>query len=250
LFPRVVNLKALVCKTLNSFFEIRDDDVLFRHVVFPVAFSSGKKTALRVSGLWRITATHEDSYVLETSVAWDRFVPTFRYVHEYGCRLANGRNQNKRRENGGVLREKERSVYCGAYQLTGASIRTLPSQVGEGVKEVDVIHKVEHGEVAHAALLIRISPDTLDQEGLKTAIMDRLWRANRGPLKHICEDDADLAGHPSEKLDRGPAGEAFSDPSGCLKLWNLFKFEVSKFALAASTHFELDSCRHQRLSSW
>ena len=242
-------MKALACKTLNSFFEIQDDDILFRHVVFPVAFSSGKRSALKVSGLWRIAATAGDPHVLETSVAWDRLAPTFRYVHGYGCRLANVRNQKKLQASG-QLREKDRSVYCGAYQLTGASIRTLPSQVGEDVKAVDVIHKVEQGEVAHAALLIRISSDTINEEGLKTAIMDRLWHANHGPLKHICESDTDLRDHPSEKLDKAPAGEAFSEPSGRLKMWNLFKFEVTKFVLITSNLFGLANCRQQRLSSW
>lgn len=159
---------------------------------------------------------------LLTSVAWERYVPTVKHIHCYGCRIALLRNQPKQEKG-----HKTRSVYCGAYQLKADAVRALASaeQLDE-ILSAEVVHKIESGEIAHTELIIFLKPDVFNIEGTKTAIIDRLWNVCSGPLSHKCDYDLDIAPHPSLSLSTPPAG-AYSDTRSYLcRLWYIIRFQV------------------------
>jgi hypothetical protein len=163
---------------------------------------------------------------IEASLAWERYVPTTELIHGYGCRLASGINARKQAE--GKTRAKNRHVYCGAYELKANAIRALAAT--EGLTEIlsaDVVHQIEHGEIAHTALRIILKPDAaVDVEGTKTAILDRLWNAFSGPLKHICNEDKDIREHPNSGLITPPAGPYSDTRSSILRLWCIVRFQI------------------------
>ncbi|MEO8051929.1 MAG: hypothetical protein ABI833_16045 [Acidobacteriota bacterium] len=105
---------------MNRTPRIPDGDSLFRHSIHPLVFRSQGKTFAPEK--W-ITIYPQDDGSLLASLAWGRYVPTTRHVHGYGCRLAFGINQRKREA--GKFKEKDRHIYCGAYELKGSSIRAL-----------------------------------------------------------------------------------------------------------------------------
>jgi hypothetical protein len=202
--------------------DIADGDSLFRQSVHPVSFRGGKAFA------WAkcLMLYDEPDASLLASLTWDRYVPTTEAVHGYGCRLAFRMNEKKRIA--GKLTDKNRNVYCGAYQLKGKAIRALATV--EGLNEVlsaDVVHHVQEGEIAHADLIIVLKPGGVaDIEGTKTAILDRLWNACSGPMRHICDCDNNILEHPSLDLAIPPAG-AYSDTrSSLLRCLCIIRFHI------------------------
>jgi hypothetical protein len=181
--------------------KIPDDDNLYRHCVFPVAFRGNNKKRFAYDKLILLVDKSDGSVV--ASLAWGRYLPTAVCVHAYGCRLAARRNDAKRKE--GTYKDKNRHIYCGAYQITARAIRALNNDV-EGVESADAIHRMECGEIAHADFIIWLR-NGYGIEGTKTAILDRFWNNCRGPLKHVCPDDVALEEHPSGAMDIPPAGE-------------------------------------------
>lgn len=181
---------------------IGDDQSLYRPVVHPLAFTS---KAFDIQNMFHLQS--EDDKTIVTSLVWQHFLPNEGALHEYGCRLANGMNQgiiNRK----GLLKEKERRAYCGSYQLTANVIRALAKtdELSE-VAVADVLHEIENDEVAHINLKVTVRADwTGSITSTMTAIVDRLWRACRGPLKHTCPYDLDLSPHPSEGLPVPPTG--------------------------------------------
>jgi len=203
------------------FGRIRDGDYLYRHSVHPLSFRRG---AFDQSGFFHLVHNAASSAILG-SLAWDRFVPTPEHIHAYGCRLAKKRNDEKRSE--GKLNRKNRQIYCGAYGLKAGSVRALVG--AEGLDEVvsaDVAHLVEHGEIAHAELKIVLVAGTVNAEGTKTAILDRLMNASYGPLKHICDYDDDVTEHPSANLGIGRGGEYVDSRSYLSRLWCILRFHI------------------------
>jgi len=202
---------------------ISDGDSLFRQSIYPVSFK-GKGRAFE----WRLCLNlkPEDDGSLSASLTWERYAPTTELVHGYGCRLAFRRNEKKRVE--GKIKDKDQQVYCGAYQLKGKAIREL--EATEGLDEIlsaDVVHHVEAGEIAHANLRIVLKPGGgSDLEGTKTAIVERLWTACSGPLRHICDCDKDMPEHPNSKLITPPAGAYSDDRFYPLKLWHIMRFHI------------------------
>jgi hypothetical protein len=173
---------------------IADGDCVFRSCVHPRSFNRGGRQ-FAVEKLFYLAQGLEEGVFLG-SLIWDRFAPTLRAVHEYGCRVAEKANSK-----GG----RSRSVYCGAYGLRARAIRSIAgaNELGE-VRSVTVEHLVEQGEIAHAELRIVVEAGARDIETTKTAVIDRLWNASWGPVRHVCPCDTDLANHPSVQLPAAP----------------------------------------------
>ena len=200
---------------------IPDDDNLFRQSIHPVSFKGKAFVWEKCLKLYDLS----DGSLL-ASLTWERYAPTEELIHSIGCRLAFRRNEKKRAE--GKLKDKDRQVYCGAYQLKGKAIRDL--SVKDGLDEVlsaDIVHHIEDGEIAHTDLRIVLKPGVAaDIEGTKTAIVDRLWNDCSGPLRHICDCDKGMAEHPSSSLTDAPAG-AYSDTrSRWVRVWCVVRFEI------------------------
>ena len=196
---------------------VRNGDSLFRHVIFPLAFD--KRDCVLVSRkLFNLTSVGR---TILGSVAWDRYVPTPRSVEGYGCRLADGINRRKIVD--GKLKEKNRHIYCGAYQINAEAIRALGPPIGiDEISSAEVVDQVENGEVSHCNMEFTLQAGwDGDEEGTKTAIGDRLWYACRGPLRHVCSNDSDLQPHPSKNLARGPLGVDCVFPGRAVTLWRL-----------------------------
>lgn len=193
---------------------------VFRHSVHPVSFRGGKTFDPR--NLLNICDLPDGS--LETSMAWDRYLPSVKDVHSYGCRLAHQRNQAK--QTAGKYNEKYRQIYCGAYETEVLSIRRLVGNENlDEIASADVVHQPEDGEIAHVRVIIRVRDDgDLDRENTKTAIIHRIWHAFRGPLIHVCPCDAEIPNHPSSTLATGPAGPYVDRRSRLVQLWSLFRF--------------------------
>lgn len=206
---------------------VQDRDALYRSCIHPLSFRGSKLSRFDPAKLIKIE-TQPDGTLLG-SLAWERYVPTTELVHEYGCRLAQRMNEKDRTD--GKYKEDRRKIYCGAYQITAKAVRSLPS--AEGLSEVsfaDAIHRIESGEIAHVDLKIALRPlGRSDVEGTKTAVIDRLWHASRGPLRHACDLERNLTEHPSGRLDPAPMGE-YSDPRNVLaRLWWLMRFRIHEW---------------------
>ncbi len=175
--------------------------MLYRHAFAPVAVS--KKKGLMPAKFWHLDATNPT--IIEGSIAWSRLLPNTTLVHRYGCQRAEARN-NRSKETG-KFRPNNRQVYCGVYSFPAGAVRKLPGI--ESCSEIvgaNVVYKIEEGDIAHAALVVRISPNTVNVEEIKTIIHDRLWRATGGPAKHVCDCDKDVPEHPSNFLDTAGSG--------------------------------------------
>jgi hypothetical protein len=200
---------------------IPDSDNLFRHCTYPLSFR-GRRFAW--DKLVRIYL--EDDGSLLASLAWERFVPTEELLHEYGCRVALGMNEKLRA--GGRTNERDRRIYCGAYQLKGRTVRALATVAElDEIASADVVHRVEDGEIAHTDLRIVLKMnDGLNIEDTKTAIVDRLASAWRGPITHTCDCDQDIVPHPSATLSIPFAGRYAEDRSYLRQRWHIFRFHV------------------------
>lgn len=183
---------------------------------------SFKGAAFASDKFWRLYDELDGS--LLGSLAWERYAPTLQHVHEQGCRMAFKRNDKKRKE--GTFKEKGRQVYCGAYQIRANVIRNLPADNLAGVQSADVVHHIEEGEIAHTDLKIVPAQGAVpfDIETTKTVVVDRLWRASTGPIKHICTEDQDLSSHPNTSLPTPPAGEYVDKRSWMSRLWYKWRF--------------------------
>lgn len=175
-------------------------DSVFRHVVWPFAFSKkafnqGKAFALH----------NEADGSLLTSVGWSRYLPTETRIHAYGCRLAAG--MNTKLNAAGTVNPKDVRIYCGAYELSEIHVSEL--KYTDGLDEIissELKHNIEGGEIAHSDLKIVIREDVTDVEATKTAIIDRLWNKCRGPMPHVCECDRDRANPGGALLPEPPSG--------------------------------------------
>jgi hypothetical protein len=198
---------------------VRNSDNLFRHCIHPVSFKSGRFIPEKAIKLYP-----EPDGALLASVVWQRFVPTTELLHDYGCRLADGINEKERAA--GTYKQKNRKIYCGAYQLGADAVRALPNHLDE-IVFAEVFHHIEEGEIAHADLLIvlKLGID-LNIEGTKTAIVDRLWNSFCGPLKHICDCDKDTELHPSTLLPRAPNGDYSDNRSKILRFWSIVRYRI------------------------
>ena len=183
---------------------------------------SFKGAAFASDKFWRLFDESDGS--LLGSLAWERYAPTLQHVHEHGCRTALKRNEKKRNE--GTFKEKNRQVYCGAYQIRAKVIRNLPADKLAGVQSADVVHHIEEGEIAHTDLRIvpAQGPAPFDIETTKTVVVDRLWRACTGPITHICAEDRDLLAHPNTNLPTPPAGEYVDKRWWISRIWYQWRF--------------------------
>jgi hypothetical protein len=223
---------------------IPDGDSLFRHAIFPASFgstSSLERTRFAYQKLMYFKYDKSERSLL-TSLAWERYVPTIRHIHGQGCRTAFRRNQamQERRK----FKEENRSIYCGAYQLTAKAVRELAStQNLSEISSVEVAHHIEEGEIAHTDLKIVVSPNGPSIDSTKTAIIDRLWAVCYGPLRHSCDCDRERNPHPSSKLET-PYGRPYRDPrSRPSRWWCVLRFRVLHWRWCAST-----GIRHDPLS--
>ena len=208
---------------------VPDGDSLFRHCVHPISFN--KQTGFVPEKMWHLVLQNG---TLHGSLAWERYVPTVKDVHGYGCRLASAINEAKRKK--GKFKEKDRHYYCGAYRLWGRSLRALPTTAGLWeIASADVVHLIEAGEIAHADVRVFLKPGNYDVEGTKTAIVDRLWYACTGPLKHICNCDRDILDHHSSNLPTGPLGEYSDSRPKLLRQWYILRFRILNWLWRNST---------------
>jgi len=202
------------------FGHIPDGDDLFRHSIKPLSFKAG----IFVSQKFIMLKQEPDGSLLG-SLAWERYVPAIEHVHGYGCRVAFRMNEKKRAE--GKLKEKDRRVYCGAYGLKGEAVRKLATTSNlDEILSADIIHHIEEGEIAHTDLRIFLKPGIVDIEDTKTAIVDRLWNACSGPLRHICDHDKDIKSHPSSSLLTAPCGEYSDTRSSFVRRWYILRFRI------------------------
>lgn len=206
---------------------IPDSDSLFRQTIYPLAFRSGHRYAREK--LLKLDYDQSNGRLLG-SLTWERYVPTTELVHGYGCRLAFRMNEGQKAT--GKLKENNRRIYCGAYELKAKVIRALSSfdQMDE-ILSADVVHHVEDGEIAHTDLRIILRPEKVSSiDGTKTAIVDRLWNGCAGPLAHICDCDQSIQEHPNTSLPTAPTG-AYSDTrSYWLRLWCVIRFHICSWA--------------------
>jgi hypothetical protein len=198
---------------------IPDEDSLFRHSIYPVSF---KRDVFAVGKLWNLVVQSDGS--LLGSLVWQRYAPREKHIHRHGCRLALRRNEGKRHE--GTFKETNRQVYCGAYRISARSVRSLASDQLSGVLSAEVIHHIEDGEIAHSDLRVRLNQVPFDTEGTKTAILDRLWNACSGPMKHVCDSDWDISSHPNLHLAVPPLGPYRDSRFLFSRLWSLFRFSI------------------------
>jgi hypothetical protein len=191
---------------------IPDLDNLFRGAHHPVAFSNRNFRPLRFMKLWPDPNNHR---VIEASFIWERYAPTSSFVHACGCRRS---------------RQRQRDVYCGAYQLKAINVRELSNTEGlPEVAEAEIIHRIEDGEISHAGFRVLLSEnvDEEDAEDVKTAIADRLWNSSRGPLKYECAQDRTLNPHPNTRLQRAPLGDFVDRRSAGAKAWYVIRYWVA-----------------------
>jgi hypothetical protein len=191
-------------------------DNVFRGAHHPIVF---KKSIFRPGPFLRLY-NEQNPRLIEASFVCQRYAPELCYVHSYGCR--NSRERNRRRRSG------EGDVYCGAYQLKVATVRGLPNTVGltHVVVTMDIVHQIENDQIAHAALKIELNQNVPEAaiEGIKTAIVDRLWRWSHGPVLHRCKTDRKLVPHPNTLLPTGPAGAYIEDRTIRTRIWYLVRF--------------------------
>jgi hypothetical protein len=198
---------------------IPDSDSLFRYCTHPLAFKSKGRLALG-----KMFNLRPEKGTFLGSLAWERYVPTTKQVHAYGCRIAFYQNEDLRAK--GRLKD-ERRIYCGAYRLNARTVRALATADAlNEISSADVVHQIEKGEIAHTALKISLKSGDFDVEGTKTAIVDRLWNGCSGPLKYIGVSDQDIKPHPSSGLTTPPGGP-YSDTRSCpYRLWSLIRFRI------------------------
>jgi hypothetical protein len=205
---------------------VLDNDRLFRHCVYPIAFNT-KTSSFANQKMWYFKPMADGA--IHASLAWERYVPTLEDLHGYGCRLAAGINERKRLRQGTKYREKDRHHYCGAYQVKGKAIRALAfTPELDGIESADIVHQIEAGEIAHVDLRIVLKPG-VDEEGTKTAIVDRLWNACSGPLKHTCDCDKDISVHQSSNLGPAPAGKYSDARPRFLRSWRIVRFRLFRW---------------------
>jgi len=199
---------------------IPDSDGLFRHCIHPLSFRNrGRRFA---SDKLVYLKPDENERTLLGSLAWERYVPTTRYVHDYGCQIASFMNEKLHAEG-----KSGRRIYCGAYQLNGRAVRALATtEALNEISSADVVHRIENGQIAHTDLRISLKPGNYDVEGTKTAIVDRLWNACSGPLRYIDGSDQDIVPHPSSDLCTPPAGAYNDTRSHLYRLWSLIRFQI------------------------
>ncbi len=205
---------------------------MFRCVVFPIPFAKNK-----VFKPQRFIQLYpEGEGLLMGSLTWHRLTPELRHLHGYGCRLA-------RRMNAKAKEKDSPKLYCGAYSFAVTDVRQLVGADNlSQVTSADVIHKIEDGEVAHAEIRIQFQSNGTQTAitGTKTAIVDRLWNASRGALKHTCACDADTKPHPSELLHAGPRGEYVDKRSRAVRFCHVFRFWLEGRLLLKALGPELD----------
>ncbi len=194
-----------------AFERVPDQDALFRHCVFPESFKSGQKRFAREK-VFKLYES-QNGACLTASVTWQRYQPTMLQLHRAGCRLARLRNSKNRGRSAG-------KVYCGAYQFYALSLADV---IGlDNVADAYAVHDPEEGEVAHVSLVFILRGDPLfSLSDTKTAILDRLWNATYGPLRHVCRCDRGLTSHPGALLEDAPFGPYSERRSFVRRAWDV-----------------------------
>lgn len=189
---------------------VNDNQVIFRSIHHPFGFGQGGKVFSSKKS-WNLKRL-DDAFV--SSVVWRRYAPSSAIAHAYGCRMSRNRNLKG-------LRQPD--VYCGFYALKVGDLRRVSR--GEGILRLDVEHKIENGEIAHAHVMVFVEDHLgdLDLEEVKTYAVDRLSRLMSGPDLFICEADRHLSPHPTQfmKGESGGKGPYVDDRCGneCVLDW-------------------------------
>lgn len=205
-------------------------DNVFRQCVFPVSFKGSRSKVFSYEKLFQFTLENNR---LVTSVAWERYAPTERYVHDYGCRLAykrNARSRDIRNDSSSPGKKGKKSVYLGSYQLKLKNIYELMlDPLLQEVVGSQIVHAIEDGEIAHANFEFFVDDNTqFDLEGTKTAIVDLVWRAAQGPLPHVCEHDRGKTLPDHEDLPVPESGSYRDNRTWLVRIWYLWRFYLLK----------------------
>lgn len=176
---------------------IGEDVSLFRGIHYPTAFHDERVRVLDTSKSINLNY-NKSTNTIEASVVWQMLAPRMSDVHRYGRRLSAERQARQKLD-----------VYCGVYQVTVARLREkcLDPNAPE-LTAIDAVHAVEKGELSHANLYFTLAPgiNDADLEDVKTFIVDRMWHALRGPVRHVGPASQYIADHPNEKLHDAPGG--------------------------------------------
>lgn len=131
---------------------IDSNQVIFRSIHHPFGFSSNGKVFSNKKS-WNLKRL-DDTFV--SSVSWRRYAPSSAMAHDHGCRVSRNRN---------LKGLHQPDVYCGFYAIKVGDLRGVSR--GEGILRLDVEHKIENGEIAHAHVMVFVEDhlDALDLEG-------------------------------------------------------------------------------------
>jgi hypothetical protein len=212
---------------------IPNGDLLFRHAIFPNCYSKQRFVPEKVMYLKLKEGTEN---VLVGSLAWQKYVPTEKDVHDHGCRVARTMNRQFRAK--GTPPSNTRFLYCGAYQMEARAIRALRNidQLPE-VLSSHVVHHIEEGEVAHTDLVVVLKQNQVTHlSGTKTAISVSLWNFSSGPLIHTCECDRDVAPHPNNKMSSAPGGGCVDVRSRWLRYWHVLRSKLCRSMTVTKMH--------------
>jgi hypothetical protein len=174
---------------------LRADEFVARCAIYPGFLKDGSFASEALLDLGRITGGAKPT--LAISSASRTLLPRYSEVHAFGCRLAGRINARKAKKAARPLsRPSETGHYLGFYELSVAQILALQiDNFG-----ISVVFMPEDGEEAHCNIIAE--PDrTKTKTELSQAATDIVVQVSsllRGPVRHICFADVDLAAFLSE----------------------------------------------------
>jgi hypothetical protein len=210
---------------------VPDADSIYRHAIYPAAYKTGKQplTSARFDLRSFLHLKPQPDGTLETSFVWERYAPTEKELHAYGCRLAHGRNAKLI----SPASLKYRNMYCGAYQCTAREIRAIPANNPMYLEKIEIRRRIESGEIAHTEFKVFLKGN-YSAETLATVLFDRIWHCLQGPLRHCCNCDVDVKEQNlADKLDVPPKGRYSDKRSWLRRAWHILRFRFEHSAWCA-----------------
>ena len=156
---------------------ISDGNEVFREAVYPFSYNNANrdKAKFRADKIIKLqdSVGQTGLFSFEVVVHPRKAHTKTQELHSYGCRIARNMNADERKK--GTYKDERRRLYCGSSNCLARQIRHLAQGAAE-VSVSDIVHSTEHGEIAHAALLIELNTTNPTQiEASKTKIVHLLW---------------------------------------------------------------------------